>query len=89
MAKYENIKRNLESIKTNKVGDNLLSIKNIAEHFGYTIDEVRPVVQDLIQEKKMRFRNPMISERIKTYDIEYLEVIKQRKINRKDISRFY
>jgi hypothetical protein len=89
MAKYEDIKRNLESVRTNKIGENFVSIRNLAAHFNYTADEVRPVVQDLIAEGKMKFRKPFVNPNQKTYDAEYLEVIKQRKIQRKNNSWLY
>lgn len=89
MARYEDIKRTLELLRTNKVGESFISIKNLASHFNYTIEEVKPVVQDLIAEGKMKFRNPFINESDKAYDSEYLEVIKHRKIQRKNNSWRY
>lgn len=89
MAEYEDIKRNIEFIKTNKIGDRLLSIVNIATHFDYTVKEVKPVVQELISEGKLRFRRPVNERMEMLYAKELLEVVKQRKIIRKDNSWLY
>jgi hypothetical protein len=89
MTKYEEIKKSIETIRTNKIGDKFLSIKTFATHFKYPVDEVRAVVQDLISEDKLKFRKPLINEGLKTYDIEYLEVVNKRRIQPKDNSEFY
>lgn len=89
MATYDEIRKSIELIRTNKVGDKLLSIRNIADHFKYRLDDVRTVVQELIGEGTLRFRNTMIKESSKTYDTEYLEVIKKRIIHKKDNSWKY
>ena len=89
MAKYDEIKRNLEALRTNKIGNKFLSITNIASFYNYRIDDVRPVVEDLVAEGKMSFRQPLVSISSKTYDTEYLTVVKQRKTQRKDNSWKY
>lgn len=83
MTHYDVIKQRLESLPTNMIGTKRLTILNIAEVMGQSVENVTQVVQDLIIENRLRFGNPQIVSRSKTYNREYLQVIKQRKTVKK------
>lgn len=91
MTRYDVIKKRIEAQKGNKIGDSFLSIKSIAKETGYSIDIVRPIVQQLVYDGVLKFRNPSVREQHKTYDNEHLlkSNVNKPKFQKRDNSWLY
>lgn len=73
MTRYDVIRKRIALLKGNKIGGKFLSVQSLAEETGYTKDEIRPIVQQLINEHSLKFKKIFVDYNSKTYDIEHLE----------------